>query len=305
MIVVFGSVAVDLVTNVSHIPIPGETLLCKGYAVVPGSKGANQAVAAARAGTKVFHVATCGDDGFAAPATAILRESGVDLTHMRTIEGATGACMVAVDSKGENTVIAASGANLATSLAQLEGCPFGAGDTLILQREIPNSETFAAVVLAKARGARVVLNSAPAAQVPPAVMAALDVLIVNEHEAMVVAEGIGHATSDPEEAVRHISSDKGCAAIVTLGPKGAVAWRNGERLSVAAPRVDVVDTTGAGDTFTGAFAAALDLGMTFSEALQRGVVAGSLACTKAGAQSSIPKRVDIDRAMKGMAQAPS
>jgi len=299
MIVVFGSVAVDLVTNVSHIPRPGETLLCKGYVLVPGSKGANQAVAAARAGSKVAHVGTCGSDAFAPLATAIMRDSGVDLTHLRTIDGPTGICLVTVDSKAENTVIAASGANLATRLDQLERCAFGAGDTLILQREIPDEETFAAVTLAKARGARVVLNVAPAGPVPVAILAALDVLIVNEHEAMVVADAAGLAPSDPEDAVRRISRDHGCAAIVTLGSKGAIAWRDGERLVVAAPRVDAVDTTGAGDTFTGAFTAALDQGMAFATALHRGVVAGSLCCTKAGAQSSIPWAADIDALIGG------
>jgi ribokinase len=287
-------VAVDLVANVPRIPRPGETVLCKGYSVLPGSKGANQAVAAARAGSRVVHVATCGNDAFAPAATSVLRSSGVDLTHLLTIDGPTGVCLVAVDPKAENTVIAASGANLATQLEQLERCAFGADDTLILQREIPDRETFDAVRLAKSRGARVVLNSAPAGPVPKATLAALDVLIVNEHEAMIVAEGADMTPSDPEDAVRRISRDYGCAAIVTLGAQGAVAWRKDERHEVPAPRIVPVDTTGAGDTFVGAFAAALDQGMAFAVAVRRGVAAGSLSCTRAGAQASIPSSAEID-----------
>jgi ribokinase len=300
MIVVFGSVAVDLVANVPRIPRPGETVLCRGYAVLPGSKGANQAVAAARAGSRVVHVATCGNDAFATAATSVLRSSGVDLAHLRTIDGPTGVCLVAVDPNAENTVIAASGANLETRLEQLERCVFGAGDTLILQREIPDRETLEAVTLAKSRGARVVLNSAPAGPLPKATLTALDVLIVNEHEAMIVAEGAEFTPSDPEDAVRRISHDYGCAAIVTLGAQGAVAWRDGKRCEIAAPRIVPVDTTGAGDTFVGAFAAALDQGMAFAIAVRRGVAAGSLSCTRPGAQAGIPSSAEIDEFVGGV-----
>ncbi len=302
MIVVFGSVAVDLVANVPRIPRPGETVLCDGYVAVPGSKGANQAVAAARAGSRVVHVATCGNDAFASVATGILRSSGVDLSHLKTIEGPTGICLVAVDPQAENTVIAASSANLATRLEQLERCAFGAGDTLTLQREIPDRETFGAVALAKSRGARVVLNSAPAGPVPEDMLADLDVLIVNEHEAMIAAEGAGLAPADPEDAVRRISERCGCAAIVTLGAAGAIAWHGGERHQVAAPRIVPVDTTGAGDTFVGAFVAALDQAMSFASAVQRGVAAGSLSCTRHGAQTSIPSKAEIDTLVGEMNQ---
>jgi ribokinase len=296
MIVVFGSVGVDLVTNVDHIPHPGETILCEGYIVVPGSKGANQAVAAARAGSRVMHVASCGDDGFAALAVSTMKEAGVDLTHVATVTRPTAVALITVDAKAENAIVVASGANRATSVRQLEACGFGPGDTLVLQREVPDAETFAAVTLAKARGARVVLNVAPAGPVPPETLSALDVLVVNEHEAVVVAKAAGIATDDPEEAVREIARRHGCAAIVTLGAEGAVGWTDGVRRAVPALKITPVDTTAAGDAFTGAFAAALDQGMGFTLALARGAAAGSLACTKAGAQPSIPLKEEIDRA---------
>jgi ribokinase len=301
MIIVFGSVGVDLVTNVGHIPHPGETVLCEGYFIVPGSKGGNQAVAAARAGSQVMHVASCGNDGFAPLAVSIMKEAGVDVSQVAMIERPTAVALIAVDEKGENAIVVASGANRATSVAQLERCPFGIGDTVVLQREIPDRETFEAVKVAKARGARVILNVAPAGSVPAETLAMLDVLIVNEHEALTVAKAAGIETDDPEAAVRQISARHGCAAIVTVGADGAVGWTGGVRRLAPALRIKPVDTTAAGDAFTGAFAAALDQGMGFSAALTRGVVAGSLACTKPGAQPSIPSKHEIDEAASGLA----
>jgi ribokinase len=299
MIIVFGSIGVDLVTNVEHIPHPGETVLCEGYFVVPGSKGANQAVAAARAGSNVVHVASCGNDGFAPLAVSIMKEAGVDLTHVATVAKPTAVALITVDARAENAIVVASGANRSTTVAQLEHCPFGPGDTVVLQREIPDSETFAAVALAKARGARVVLNVAPAGAVPEQTLRALDVLVVNEHEALVVARAVGIESADPEDAVREIAARFGCATIVTLGAEGAVGWTDGVRRRAPALPVTPVDTTAAGDAFTGAFAAALDQGMGVTLALARGAAAGSLACTKAGAQPSIPTKAEIDEATAG------
>jgi ribokinase len=296
MIIVFGSVGADLVTNVSHIPHPGETVLCEGYIVVPGSKGGNQAVAAARAGSPVQHVGSCGDDGFAPLALSIMKEAGVDLTHVATISRPTAVALITVDEKAENAIVVASGANRATHIGQLEACPFGAGDTLVLQREIPDEATFAAVALAKSRGARVILNVAPAGPVPAETLRLLDVLVVNEHEALVVGKAVGLFGDDPEETVQEINKRFGCAAIVTLGAAGAVGWTDGVRRAVPALKVTPVDTTAAGDAFTGAFAAALDQGMGFTTALARGAAAGSLACTSLGAQPSIPTKAEIDAA---------
>jgi ribokinase len=301
MIVVFGSIGVDLVTNVSHIPSPGETVLCEGYFMVPGAKGGNQALAAARAGSRVAFVASCGDDGFAPLAVSMLKEAGVDLSHLATVARPTAVALITVDAAAENAIVVASGANRLTTVRQLESVTLGKGDTLVLQNEIPPNETFAAVALARARGARSVLNVAPAGAVPEETLLALDVLIVNEHEAAVVAKAVGIVTDDPEEAVRQINARYGCATIVTLGPLGAVGWVDGIRRAVPALAVKPVDTTAAGDSFTGAFAAALDQGMGFTLALARGAAAGSLACTKPGAQPSIPAKSEIDAATSGFA----
>lgn len=297
MVVVFGSIGVDLVTRVDHTPHPGETVLCEDYIVVPGSKGANQAVAAARAGSRTAHVASCGDDGFAPLAISIMKEAAIEISHVATVPKPTGVALITVDAKGENAIVVASGANRLTRVSQLEHCPFGAMDTLVLQREIPDRETFAAVALGKSRGARVILNAAPAGPVPAETLASLDILIVNEHEATIVAKSVGLDSSGPEEAVRAIHERFGCAAIVTLGAKGAVGWIDRSRITAPAMEIEPVDTTAAGDSFTGAFAAALDQGMDFPSALARGAIAGSLACTKMGAQPSIPAKKEIDAAM--------
>ena len=144
-----------------------------------------------------------------------------------------------------------------------------------------------------------ILNAAPAGRVPPELLLALDVLIVNEHEAAIVAEGLGIAATDPGEIARIIDADHGVATIVTLGAAGAIGWTGGVRRPVAPPSSSVVDTVGAGDCFCGAFAAALDAGFGFTGALARAVAAGSLACRKAGAQPSFPARDEVEHVMEG------
>ena len=299
MIVVFGSLGVDLVTNVSHIPHPGETVLCEGYFIVPGAKGGNQAVAAARAGSKTRFIGSCGNDGFAGLATSIMKEAGVDLSALATVAKPTAVALITVDTKAENAIVVASGANQSTTVAQLEAAGIGTGDIVVLQREIPDKATFGAIAYAKAQGARTILNVAPAGPVPVETLKLLDVLVVNEHEALVVAKAAGIDATDPEEAVRQINTSYGCAAIVTLGAEGAVGWVDGVRRAVPALKVKPVDTTAAGDSFTGAFAAALDQGFGFTMAMARGAASGSLACTKPGAQPSVPMKAEIDKALEG------
>lgn len=299
MIVVFGSLGVDLVTNVAHIPQPGETVLCEGYFIVPGAKGGNQAVAAARAGSKTRFIGSCGTDGFAEQATSIMRAAGVDLSALAHVDKPTAVALITVDVKGENAIVVASGANQSTTAAQLEAAGLGEGDIVLLQNEIPAEASFAAIAYARSRGARTVFNVAPAGPVPVETLRQLDYLVVNELEAIVVAKSAGIESSDPEDAVREISARFGCGAIVTLGPEGAVAWSDGVRRAVPALKVTPVDTTAAGDSFTGAFAAALDQGFGLTMALARGAAGGSLACTRPGSQPSIADKAEIDEALKG------
>ncbi|PSC03538.1 ribokinase [Alsobacter soli] len=298
MIVVFGSVNVDFVTRVERIPAPGETVLGPDYAVIPGGKGANQALAARRAGAATLLAGAVGRDPFGDIALSLLREDGVDLGRVARVEAPTGAAFISVSAEGENAIVVAAGANGQARAAQLEGLAFGVNDTLLLQREVPEEEAIAAARIARAGGARVILNAAPAGALDPDLLANLDVLIVNEHEAAIVGQGLG-LRGEPDDIARQIDARHGVATIVTLGPQGAVGWTGGVRRTAPALPVSVVDTTAAGDTFCGAFAAALDDGFGFTTALARAAAAGSLACATAGAQPSIPRKMAIEEAVAG------
>ncbi|HLH48160.1 MAG TPA: ribokinase [Roseiarcus sp.] len=298
MIVVFGSINLDLITRVERIPGPGETTLGGDYATSPGGKGANQALAARRAGAAVAMVGAVGKDAFAGEALALLTADGVDLSATETVAAPTGAAFIAVDANGENAIVVASGANRLARAAQLEKLALGAGDILVLQRETPPAEVEAAALHAKSKGARAILNLAPAGPPSDRLLRALDTLIVNEHEALTLGEALNLATREPEEVAAFLDRTLGLAAIVTLGPAGAVGYAKGARFAAPAPPVKVVDTTGAGDTFVGAFAAALERGLSFEAAMKRGLAAGSLACTKPGAQPSMPYAAEIEALAK-------
>jgi len=299
MIIVFGSVNVDFVTRVASIPKPGETVLGPAYDVIPGGKGANQALAAQRAGSPTFMAGALGDDPFAAIGLGLLIDAGVDCSAVAKVVAPTGAAFITVDQNGENAITVASGANAYASAKALEAISIGPKDTLLMQREVPEAEQIAAARFAKSKGARVLLNVAPAGIVTEELANLLDIILVNEHEAMVVAKGFGLSADSPTDAAKAIASARNIACIVTLGSEGAVGWTDGVRRQIPAPSVTVVDTTAAGDAFCGAFAAALDQGFGFTGALARGVTAGSLACTINGAQPSLPSKDAIEAALKG------
>ena len=293
MIAVFGSVNIDLVTPVTRIAAPGETVMGVGYETVPGGKGANQALAARRAGADVLMAGAVGRDGFADLALALLREAGVDLAGLATVEAPTGAAFIAVDARGANAITVAAGANGRASAAALDG-HLPAGGLLLLQREVPDAEGEAAARLARARGLRTVLNLAPSGRLPDSYLALVDILVVNEHEAADLAAALS-LPDDHAGLAAHLAARFGIGAtVVTLGAEGAAGWENGAAHRAPCPKVAARDTTAAGDSFVGFFAAALDAGLPFAEAMRRGTAAGSLACTVAGAQPSIPDAAAVD-----------
>lgn len=294
MIVVFGSLNVDLVTPVERLPGAGETVMGPGYALHPGGKGANQALAARRAGAEVILVGAVGRDGFAEIALGLLAEDGVDLSRVAHIDAPTGAAFIAVDVAGNNQIVVAAGANALAKADAIEELKPGEGDLLLLQREVPESECLRAARAMRAGGGRVILNLAPAGAPASELLALTDVLIVNEHEALILARSLGWDETEPDAIAQRIDGERGIACIVTLGSAGAVGWHGGVRRRLEAPVVEAVDTVAAGDSFVGAFAAALQAGFGFSGALQRGLAAGSLACTVAGAQPSVPRRAAIE-----------
>ena len=293
MIAVFGSVNIDLVTAVERIAAPGETVLGGSYAAIPGGKGANQALAARRAGADVAMVGAVGRDGFAEPALALLREAGIDLSGIASVEAPTGAAFIAVDARGANAITVASGANARARAAQLDAMELSGG-LLLLQREVPDAEGETAARAARALGMRTVLNLAPSGRLSDAFLGLVDVMVVNEHEAADLAAVLG-LPDDHGGLAAHLRARFGIGAtVVTLGAEGAVGWAEGAEHRAPCPEVEARDTTAAGDSFVGFFAAALDAGLPFAEAMRRGAAAGSLACTVAGAQPSIPHAAAVD-----------
>jgi ribokinase len=303
MIVVFGSINIDLVVPVERLPRPGETVLGPGYTLVPGGKGANQALAAARAGGAVHMAGRVGRDGFADLALAELTAAGVDLSAVERDALPTGCALIPVESGGQNLIVVAAGANGAAAERQVPDALLGPGTVVMLQMEVPHAENWRLVERAKARGARVMLNCAPAAEVPRAVLPALDWLIVNESEAELLARSLALPAAGPRAAGRAIATAVNTTVIVTLGGEGAVAFSRAEAWTVGALSVKPVDTTAAGDAFVGAFAAAIDAGAELPAALHRASIAGGVACTIAGAQPSLPTTAAIDAHLPHLAPA--
>jgi ribokinase len=294
MIVVFGSINLDLVAEVGRFPRPGETVAGNSFAALPGGKGANQALAARRAGAIVAMAGAVGTDAFAATTLSGLADAGVDLAWVRQVDAPTGVALIHVDAQGQNSITVIPGANARVLSSAIPDAALGPGTTLVLQLEVPLAAVCDVAARARRLGARVMLNAAPACALPDALISALDVLIVNEHEAEALATRFG-TPSNPEEFATAMHRRHGCAVIVTLGPRGALAVAEANVLFAVAPSVEVVDTTGAGDAFTGALAAALDRHAAWPRALVEGIAAGSLACGGAGAQAALPAAAAIER----------
>lgn len=293
MIVVWGSVNLDLIFALPHLPAPGETVLGPTLRLEPGGKGANQAAAAARDGSQVIMAGAVGEDSLADQALVGLRDAEVDLSRVVRAGGAvTGCASIATDPEGRNQIAVASGANRDACAAQVEDALLHAGATLVLQMECDRAETAALIRRARARGARTVLNLAPAASLPDGgdALRAVDVLVVNEGEAAWLAAQLGAA---PDAAA--LREALGCAVVRTRGADGA-EYAHGEHAGrVPAFPITAVDTTAAGDCFTGVLAAALDRGQSWPDAMRRASAAAALCCTRAGSQNSLPRASETDR----------
>lgn len=285
-LLVFGSAAVDIVFRLPHLPRPGETVLGEAGHPLPGGKGANQALAAARDGARVRFAGCVGADANGALLRACLAEAGVDTALLAEAAAPTAMAAVCVDTAGQNQIAVSTGANL---LARQADVPVAAGDTLLLQMEVPPAENAALIARARAAGARVILNLAPAAALPREALAALDLLIVNEHEAAWLAAALGCGTG---AAALHAAL--GITVAVTLGEAGAECHGQGLNLHVPAFRVDVTDTVGAGDAWCGVLAAALDRGLPLEPAMCRANAAAALACTRPGAGPAMPMAAETD-----------
>ncbi len=285
VVLVAGSANLDFVVRASHIPAPGETVLGRGFDTYPGGKGANQAVACARAGgASTRMLVALGDDAFSVPIEASLRGAGVALEIVRVSDQPTGVAFVCVSNNGENAITVAPGANdhlLPGHLPALSGVSH-----LLLQLETPLACVEAWAHAARAAGVVVVLNAAPARALPATLLSAIDILVVNEGELELLSGVHGDVAGG-------IAALDVANVVVTLGMRGCCASIHGEVLLQPAFVTNAIDTTGAGDTFCGTLVAAMAQGEPFARVLRRACAASALACSRIGAQAGVPMRDEV------------
>lgn len=308
-IVIVGSANIDLVVQADRFPEGGETVRGTGLRVVPGGKGANQAVAVAKAGGEAFFVGKVGDDVFATNLINSLRASGVDTKFLRIEPGAsTGTAVVLVEPNGENRIIVVRGANDALRPSDIEGAKEAivSASIMLVQLEIPFEAVERAITIAHQAGVKVILDPAPAPveAVPSSIFEMVDVVTPNQHEAAVLTNLKSiDSVCDAERAACKLVSMGAKTAIVKLGANGAVVLeRRGEPIHLSGYKVSAVDTTGAGDTFAGGLAVALSEGRSVWEAACFANAAAALSVQKMGAQASIPERQEIFDFMASEAQ---
>ncbi|WP_406009526.1 ribokinase [Streptomyces sp. NBC_00637] len=289
-ILVLGSTNMDLVAYVEKPPQRGETVTGREFRTIPGGKGANQAVAAARAGATVSMIGAVGNDAFGTRLRSTLEHSGVNTDHLRTVEGPSGTAHIVVDDEGGNAIVVVPGANgTVDHLVPGDEVLVSSADALLLQLEVPLAAVVAGARAARAHGVRTVLTPAPAQPLPPELLTVTDLLVPNEHEAATLT-----GRTDPREAATALL-DSVPEVVITLGASGSLyATRGAQPVTVPAPRVTAVDSTGAGDTFVGALAVALGEGRPVREALAWASAAAALSVQRPGASASMPYRSEID-----------
>ncbi len=296
MITVFGSINMDLIATTARLPKPGETVTGTGFTTAAGGKGANQALAARRAGASVRMAGAVGSDSFADGALALLKQAGTDMSLTKTVSEPTGTAHILVGGDGENVIVVVASANgtVSTGDAQSAVETMGAGDTLMLQLEIPPASVEKALAAAKSKGITSIINIAPLTADAARLGRMADIVVANETEFELLAGREGLSAAEREDAMQALSRDTGQTVIVTLGAEGVIAVRGGNIHRAKGLKIEPVDTVGAGDTFCGYLAASLDAGLDFDAALRRAAVAGSLACLNPGAQPAIPLAAEVD-----------
>ena len=302
-ILVVGSINMDLVIRASEIPSPGETVLGHGFVTSPGGKGANQAVAVARQGADCTFLGRVGDDDFGSALVAGMTEEGIDCESILTTNNAaTGVALIIVDARGENSIVVASGANHMVTPDDVYGRGelFAKADVVLLQLELPLATVCAARKLSARHGCKVVIDPAPAPPVLPAELCEVDVISPNVAEAERIT---GQKVDDKDERIdKLVASDliaRGArAAVLKLGARGSlVIAADGEIERIRPYKVNIVDTTAAGDAFTASLAVGLARGMDLIESARIANAAGALACTKFGAQPAMPTTPEIKMLM--------
>jgi ribokinase len=293
-IVVIGSLNADLVVRTPHFPKPGETIQGEDLATIPGGKGANQAVAAARLGAKVAMIGRVGADAFGATLIENLRQNSVDTRRVqRDGSSATGTAIILVDSNGENSIVLSPGANGRVAGSDIGAAALTGTKLVLLQFEIPMEAVLSAAKLAREKRIKVILNPAPAREVPDELWKLVDYVVPNETElGLLSSKPTGNKAS--LEAATQVLIARGAAnVIVTLGEKGALIASRSSRKYVPSYRVKPVDTTGAGDAFIGGLAFSLIQRKSLTDAVKYGCACGALATTRFGAQPSLPTAKEV------------
>lgn len=299
-ILVVGSLNADLVVRTPRFPQPGETISGDDLQVIPGGKGANQAVAAARLGANVSMLGRVGRDNFGDFLLDNLKSNNVDIKLVQRDDASTGTATIIIDSNGQNSIVLSPGANGKVSSSDVASSPlstasFPTFDLLLLQLEIPTPTVYSAASLAKQNGVRVILNPAPAKELPDELISLVDFIIPNETELSLLSGMEIKDIPSAEQAAWKLLERGAQNVIVTLGNKGALIVNKETSKQVNSYPVDVVDTTAAGDAFIGGFASVLDSVNSLADAVQYSCACGALACTKFGAQPSLPTKEEVER----------
>jgi ribokinase len=288
-VLVVGSVNVDLVVAASRLPAPGETVLGGAFSQHQGGKGANQAVAAARAGAAVTLIGAVGDDAFGAAAREALAGEGIDVRRVATRPAPTGVALIVVDAAGENQITVASGANALVVPGDVSPTALDAADVVLTGFEVPMATVVAAARGARERGVPAVVNAAPAEALPAALLAADPILVLNELELTITSRA-----PDLDGGLSALAARTRGPVVVTRGDRGVVVARGAERIAIAGSPADaVVDTTGAGDAFTGVLAAWLAGGESLEAAARAGSAAGALSVGRSGAREGMPRASEL------------
>lgn len=294
-ILVIGSLNADLVVRAPRFPKPGETLTGEDLQVIPGGKGANQAVAAARMGAAVHMAGRVGQDTFGPMLVNNLEDAGVEVSQVQASGSATGTATIVVDGHGENFIVLSPGANGLLSSQDVDAIDFNLFGWLLLQLEIPLEVVAHAAAKARMAGCRVILNPAPARELPPNMLAHVDIVIPNETELSLLTGCDTDDLAGVEDCARGLLMRGVEIVLVTLGAQGSLLVTADYTEHIPAFKVKVVDTTGAGDAFIGGLAASLAEGKSLPEAARIANACGALATTRFGAQPSLPTYMDVEK----------